>query len=941
LGLLVSESPGFGSIPEDRLASTLKEEYRLLREGDYELAINRIEDQALINGYKSQDRFDILRLQIILNLLLSRYEKAEYYTSLAFSEAQTTGRKDDIPDFSEQLLLIKDIGQALNLRNAGDITKSNAIFEMAYHLASKSNNKVYILKIASLWSINFVSASYLSDKYFDLNNEAFRLAISLGYRLEACRAATKLGAFFLSKNKYSFALGYFLSGLQFIGGKPQSVDKARLLNNIAYIFLSFGDYDKAYDYYSEVEGLLSKLDFNPLRESALLNLGNLCLEQARHLRSADFYERAKRCFLEYVSSYPSSPPDNLIAEAKAGLANVLIDQGRITEAEAVLEPLLSFITKPELALSTKGTILLLKANLTLKRSSIHEAQQTYQKVLAIATRGNIPLLLIDAYCGLGRCAMANNDNSRAIELFNSSIGILSELYTNIANDSNRATFFNRYLDPFDSLINLYINLPTEHGSELLDRESFRISEFFRARSILEVRKRIVGNEAWTAESKIALDVDRLNRQRLDHLKLLAKPALPAAQITAINNDIRRIDDTLDESLFESFNKDTAAGFVLPVTVEYLQRALLTDHSAVIEYYLGLKGSVIYLITKDSFRIFRLPPSDAIADTVEGYLRFLRDPGFRLENGLPAAARLYKLLLAPAIESLSTAIDQLIIVPDGILFNLPFESLVSGSSERSGITYVNDSYMVSYAPSASSLCWPQSRSKLQYPKDIFAVGIWAYPSDDDPNSNVGLRTAGSILNELYKRSGFRLGPIPYVREELNNLKRRYPSSKSDYLLEEKATETAVKNANLADYRVIHLACHALSDDSYPLRSALVLVPSSEGNDDGFLQLSELYDLKTNADLVVLSACDTNSGKVTPNEGLLGMPRIFLYTGAHSTISTLWSVHDRASAQLMDFFYENYQIGLGKAKSLQVAKQMMYRSSYPHPYYWASYILTGEY
>jgi len=104
---------------------------------------------------------------------------------------------------------------------------------------------------------------------------------------------------------------------------------------------------------------------------------------------------------------------------------------------------------------------------------------------------------------------------------------------------------------------------------------------------------------------------------------------------------------------------------------------------------------------------------------------------------------------------------------------------------------------------------------------------------------------------------------------------------------------------------------------------------------------MYRMKTSADLVVLSACQTGGGKIARNEGISGLPRVFFYMGARSVISTLWPIHDKAAASFMDYFYDAYFRGAGKAEALQAAKKKMARTRYAHPYFWAAYTLAGQY
>jgi CHAT domain-containing protein len=196
-------------------------------------------------------------------------------------------------------------------------------------------------------------------------------------------------------------------------------------------------------------------------------------------------------------------------------------------------------------------------------------------------------------------------------------------------------------------------------------------------------------------------------------------------------------------------------------------------------------------------------------------------------------------------------------------------------------------------------------------------------------------------DLYEKSGFSISPIPYSAKEVKEISRYFKADKKDVFIKKNASERILKSLNLNDYRIVHFACHAFSDESYPLRSTLVFSLENESEEDGFFQVLEMYKLRLDAELTVLSACQTGKGKNIQNEGVLGLPRVFFYMGSRSVISTLWSIHDKATSQFMKYFYEYYAQRTGKARALQLAKQRMMRTKYSHPFYWGAFILTGEY
>jgi len=132
-----------------------------------------------------------------------------------------------------------------------------------------------------------------------------------------------------------------------------------------------------------------------------------------------------------------------------------------------------------------------------------------------------------------------------------------------------------------------------------------------------------------------------------------------------------------------------------------------------------------------------------------------------------------------------------------------------------------------------------------------------------------------------------------------------------------------------------------DEILPLRSALVLSMMNNEIEDGFLQAREIYNLRLVSEMVVLSACQTAKGTMESVEGILGLPRIFFYTGARSVLTSLWRIRDRTTARFMTRFYQNLVEGYGKAQALRLAKIEMIESKFAHPYFWAAFVLNGEF
>jgi CHAT domain-containing protein len=168
---------------------------------------------------------------------------------------------------------------------------------------------------------------------------------------------------------------------------------------------------------------------------------------------------------------------------------------------------------------------------------------------------------------------------------------------------------------------------------------------------------------------------------------------------------------------------------------------------------------------------------------------------------------------------------------------------------------------------------------------------------------------------------------------------FPSALVDTLLGKDASEANIKAWPLEDYRILHFACHGFLNERYPFRSSLILSRSARAEEDGFLEMREIYGLSMNAALVVLSACQSGKGLLERSEGVMDLARPFFYAGARSVLASLWPVDDEATRALMSDFYHALAAGTPVEIALSGAKQRMLRSSWSHPFYWAGFLLQG--
>jgi CHAT domain-containing protein len=335
------------------------------------------------------------------------------------------------------------------------------------------------------------------------------------------------------------------------------------------------------------------------------------------------------------------------------------------------------------------------------------------------------------------------------------------------------------------------------------------------------------------------------------------------------------------------------------------------------------------------------------------------------------------------------IENLIVLPDGVMASIPLETLFTEKYKTQWTGWENTAYFsempflikkynISYSYSATLF-------KNTFPKEkqtdieLTNINDWLAfaPVFDDNNTNGTSAVSRKLLldlekekneNAIVKRSylqdGSYVSPLPGTLDEVNDIFELFDKSgkKSKYYIKSNASEETVKSGELEKYQILHFATHGFVNTEKPELSGILMAQDTStsfesyedmyGNiaqqNDGILYQSEIYNMQLNADLVVLSACETGLGKITSGEGVIGLTRALLYAGTKNIIVSLWQVSDESTSQLMINFYKNLlsDKNFGKVDTefgeyLRQAKlKMISEGKYAHPFYWSPFILIGK-
>jgi CHAT domain-containing protein len=318
-----------------------------------------------------------------------------------------------------------------------------------------------------------------------------------------------------------------------------------------------------------------------------------------------------------------------------------------------------------------------------------------------------------------------------------------------------------------------------------------------------------------------------------------------------------------------------------------------------------------------------------------------------------AHALYKSLFSGIADPMR-GVTHLVVVPSGPLASLPFGLLLASppvSKDYAKADWLARNVAITHSPSLKSFFAARSAAPVpKAPKPLLAFGdpaIGVQTSADAPMhaGSVTCRAEGPAPASLL----LGMSALPETAQEIKRISTLFGPQSATYLRTQ-ATEAMLNSLQPQDYRVLYFATHGLLPGELKCQSepALVLTPptvaAKNRNEDGLLEASEISAMRLNADLVVLSACNTaGGGGKFGGEALSGLAEAFFYAGARNLVVSHWQVPSAATAQLMSRMFENLGPALanGAAKSLQLAQIKMWdKAETAHPFYWAAFVLAGD-
>ncbi len=738
---------------------------------------------------------------------------------------------------------------------------------------------------------------------------------SSDYTFYVAGVHASLGKVYPETGDYGKGLYYLNKALEIakVSFDPDTV--ANILNSIGYLYLEQEDYTQATEQFNQSLKIYRRQNNQIEASRVLLNLG--VVEQ----RQAHYDDALGQFKLSLTAAKAAQNTDVQIA-AGEGIGVVLTAQRKLTEALDILNESLTLARQTQN--KTREIELTWRSAQTFyEMGNYGEAATRAESAVAMARSAHRPKLEYLSTTTLGQIYAAQKRIDVAEQTLVKAVSQLESLRMQVA---GRETASQLYFENKLASYHVLVDLLVQQGKPL---EALLYAERAKARVLLDVMS---GSKVDL--SKLLTPVEREEQLRLNRT------------ISDINDRIKK------QQIADSGSLDSLYAQLDTARLQYqaFQDSLYVKHpdvrmrsgrtTTLSDAGLGESAAsgtayLEYAVTKDRVSLFVLTKDSSNGNANVAVYPISIDPRElarkvnqfhgRLANRHPdysgLAHELFGLLIEPAKQQIGNA-TTICIVPDSFLWNLPFQALMTKDNR-----FLIEDHALYYAPSLSVL-YEMNRK-------------------GSSNSRTGsLLAFGNPVVGKDERSNEELCPLPESETEVNSISKFFSRRQKKVLIGREASEKTFR-ALAPTYSTIHLATHGIIDNRQPLYSHLMLTRSDgDPENDGLLEAREIMNMNLNADLALLSACETANGRISPGEGVVGMSWAFFVAGTRSMLVSQWKVNSASTSQLMVNFYRTLESNKRWSSNLKVEALreatfgLMKDHRYRHPFYWGGFVLLGS-
>ncbi|WP_299902462.1 CHAT domain-containing protein [uncultured Aquimarina sp.] len=761
-----------------------------------------------------------------------------------------------------------------------------------------------------------------------------------------------LGNIFYYQNRINQALSFYKKALTLQAGtKAENYYLISVLyNNLGSCYQKKELYEKATEYYEKSRNNKIKVfgKNHPSIATQYHNIGNILEIKKKHDEAINYYEKALEIRIrtqgenhpEVASSY------NSLGDCYFELG---LDKIALENYKKALDVFSVYSKKnhPELSRSYSNI-----SKIFMREGNYKKAINYYNKALTSNLKLNFKSKSISnqfldlemALITINRKAKAlkalyiqnNNINNleKSITVFKKADTLLNLIKKINVQYEDRVDFGNRIKETYKGAIECHILLNEKRKKNKDLYQAFYYSE----KSKSNILKDLLNNTNAKSFSELSSDLIILERDlRIDKAyyqskvnEQLSSKEVDSSRLSRYENklfDISRRQDSLVEVLENNYPKYHQLKYDNNVISVAEVQQKLDDKTTLLEFFTADSTTYAFTISKNKIAIKELSTPKLEEQVKEFQGAITKD--YEAYKGI--SYNLYQTLVEPINKELVG--NQLIIVPDGPLWHLNFDLLLTQedpSNNPKNWPYLLKDYAISYANSATLLFRDslEQESETNPLQECLAFSFSGEENTEIASTKVRLRSLRSVGVDL-----------PGTREEIGAIANIVDGQ---YFYGSEATEQNFKQ-HAGAYNILHLALHGDVDNERPENSKLYFTKSKDTLEDNYLYSHELFALDIPAELTVLSACNTGTGKIAKGEGIMSLGNAFQYAGTKSLLLTNWEVSDETTPKIMEYFYRNLKDGKNKAEALQQAKLQFLNTTNEetnHPYYWGGFYLLGD-
>ncbi|MEG5176120.1 CHAT domain-containing tetratricopeptide repeat protein [Microcoleus sp. B3-D7] len=793
------------------------------------------------------------------------------------------------------------------------------------------------------------------QKALEYYSQSLPLSRAVGNRGGEAAILTRIGLVYSELGEKQKALEYYSQSLPLSRAVGDRRKEAAILNNIGLVYLELGEQQKALEYYNQSLPL-SRAVGNRGGEAAILNgIGSVYSALGEQQKALEYYSQSLSL--------------RRAVGNRAGEVNTLNNIGLVYSALGEQQKALEYYSQSlplSRAVGDRGREAAILNNIGSVYVELGEQQKAleyYSQSLplsrAVGNRGGEAVIL-------GSMASAKRAQNNLIEALNdieSSIKIIESLRTKIASPELRSSYFATVQDHYELYIDLLMQLHKTNPKSGYDTKALEASERSRARSLLELLQESNANiregispDLLQQEKSLQNQLDAIEKQRIETISSPNPNPTKIAEIDKQRFALLEQYQQLQTKIRTASPRYAALTQPQPLTLPEIQKQILDDNTILLQYFLGTNRSYLWVVTSTGVTSYELPKPADIKTAAKDFLETITSP---IQRDIPqqvaqASANLGQVILQPAAAQLAN--KRLLIVPDGVLQYIPFQALTldKTAGQNTNVPLIIEHEIITL-PSASTLAIlrqnygdrkPPSRTLAILADPVFS------PDDERIKGKITQATTDKLeannlgLNRSLRASNRQWPPerLAFTRQEAQRISSLFPSASSSQKIDFEANRTTATDGSLVNYQIVHFATHGIANSQNPELSGIVMSMVDDKGHlvNGFLRLTDIFNLKLAANLVVLSACQSGMGQNVKGEGMVGLTRGFMYAGAQRVAVSLWNVDDEGTSVLMQKFYQKMvQQKLTPAAALRAAQiEMMQQEKWKSPYYWAAFTLQGE-